>query len=97
MISKMFFSASVAMIFTVLVGTAAQFFDGIITSRFLGNEAYSSIALFGPLSGIFLMLAYFIASGNQIICSGYIGEGKKIRQTMRFPSAFWSGCWWLHF
>ena len=26
-ISKMFFSASIAMIFTVLVGTAAQFFD----------------------------------------------------------------------
>lgn len=76
-ISKMFFSASIAMIFTVLVGTAAQFFDGIITSRFLGNDAYSSIALFGPLNGIFLMLASFIASGNQIICSGYIGEGKK--------------------
>ena len=76
-ISKMFFSASVAMIFTVLVGTAAQFFDGVITSRFLGNDAYSAVALFGPLNGVFLMLASFIASGNQIICSGYIGEGKK--------------------
>lgn len=76
-ISKMFFSASIAMIFTVLVGTAAQFFDGIITSRFLGNDAYSAVALFGPLNGIFLMLASFIASGNQILCAGYIGEGKK--------------------
>lgn len=76
-ISKMFFSASTAMIFTLFVGMAAQFFDGIIASRFLGNEAYSAIALFGPLSGIFLMLASFVASGNQIICSGYIGEGKK--------------------
>lgn len=76
-ISKMFFSASIAMMFTVLVGTAAQFFDGVITSRFLGNDAYSAIALFGPLNGIFLMLAAFIASGNQIICAGYIGEGKK--------------------
>jgi Na+-driven multidrug efflux pump len=76
-ISKMFFSATVAMIFTLFVGMAAQFFDGIITSRFLGEDAYSGIALFGPLSGTFLMFAFFIASGNQIICSGYIGEGKK--------------------
>lgn len=76
-ISKMFFSSSIAMMFTVLVGTAAQFFDGVITSRFLGNDAYSAIALFGPLNGLFLMLASFIASGNQIVCSGYIGEGKK--------------------
>ena len=83
-ISKMFFSASVAMIFTVLVGTAAQFFDGIITSRFLGNDAYSAIALFGPLNGIFIMVAYFISSGNQIICSGYIGEGKKDKSNSVF-------------
>ena len=76
-ISKMFFSASIAMMFTVLVGTAAQFLDGVITSRFLGNDAYSAIALFGPLNGLFLMLASFIASGNQIVCAGYIGEGKK--------------------
>ncbi len=77
LISKMFLSASVGMIFTVLVGTATQFLDGIITSRFLGNDAYSSIALFGPLNGMFLMLACFIASGNQILCAGYIGKGKK--------------------
>lgn len=65
------------MMFTVLVGTAAQFLDGVITSRFLGNDAYSAIALFGPLNGLFLMLASFVASGNQIVCAGYIGEGKK--------------------
>ena len=76
-IPKMFFSASLAMIFTLFVGMAAQFFDGIITSRFLGNDAYSGVSLFGPINGIFLMIASFIASGNQIICSGYIGEGKK--------------------
>lgn len=90
-ISKMFFSASIAMIFTVLVGTAAQFFDGVITSRFLGNDAYSAIALFGPLNGAFLTLAYFIASGNQIICSGYIGEGKKDRANSVFSFSITAG------
>ena len=76
-ITQIFLLASIAMIFTVLVGTAAQFLDGVITSRFLGNDAYSAVSLFGPLNGTFLMLAYFIASGNQILCSGYIGEGKR--------------------
>ena len=87
-ISKMFFSASIATMFTVLVGTVAQFIDGIITSRFLGNDAYSAIALFGPLSSIFLMLAFFIASGNQIICSDYIGKGEKDKANSVFHSAF---------
>ena len=91
-ISKMFFSASIAMMFTVFVGTAAQFLDGVITSRFLGNDAYSAISLFGPLNGIFLMLASFIASGNQIVCAGYIGKGKKEQATASSPSAFWRDC-----
>ena len=54
-IPKMFFSAAAAMIFTLFVGMAAQFVDGIITSRFLGNDAYSGIVLFGPMNLIFLM------------------------------------------
>lgn len=76
-ISSMFLSASIAIIFTLFVGMAAQFFDGIITSRFLGGDAYSAIALFGPFNGIVLMIASFLSSGNQIVCSGYIGGGKK--------------------
>ena len=90
-ISKMFFSASIAMMFTVLVGTAAQFVDGIITSRFLGNDAYSAISLFGPLNGIFLMLASFLASGNQIVFAGYIGEGKKDRANSVFSFCVLAG------
>lgn len=90
-ISKMFFSASIVMIFTLFVGMAAQFFDGIITSRFLGKDAYSGIALFGPLNGMFLMLASFIASGNQIICAGYIGEGKKDKANSTFSFCILAG------
>lgn len=76
-IPKMFFSAAVAMIFTLFVGMAAQFVDGIITSRFLGNNAYSAIALFGPMNGTFLMFASLLATGNQIIFSGHLGQGKR--------------------
>lgn len=90
-ISKMFLSASIAMMFTLFVGMAAGFFDGIITSRFLGKEAYSGISLFGPLNGLFLMLASFLSSGNQILCSGCIGEGKKERANSIFNFCILAG------
>lgn len=91
LISKMFLSASAAMILTLFVGTAAGFFDGIITSRFLGKDAYSGISLFGPLNGMFLMLASFLSSGNQILCSGFIGEGKKDRANSVFSFSILAG------
>ena len=90
-ISKMFLSASIAMIFTLFVGMAAGFFDGIITSRFLGKEAYSGISLFGPLNGMFLMLASFLSSGNQILCSSFIGEGKKDKANSIFNFCILAG------
>ncbi len=76
-VSSMFMSASVAMIFTVLVGMIAQFVDGIITSRFLGGQAYSAVSLFGPINGLLVMVATFISVGNQIVASGFIGVGKR--------------------
>ena len=76
-ISSMFFSASIAMIFTMLVGMVASFLDGIITSRYLGADAYSGIALFGPINGVIMMIAAFLSTGSQIIISAYMGEGKK--------------------
>ena len=90
-ISKMFLSASIAMIFTLFVGTAAGFFDGIITSRYLGKNAYSGVSLFGPLSGMFLMLVSFLSSGNQILCSGFIGEGKKDKANSLFTFCLLAG------
>ena len=60
-ISSMFTSTAVAMIFTMLASVAAQLIDGIITSRFLGNYAYSAVSLFGPVNWFVLMLSSLLS------------------------------------
>ena len=76
-ISKMFFSAAIVMIFTQVTGVIATIIDGVITSNFLGEEAYSAVALIGPVTNIVILFATFIATGSQIVCSREIGLGKK--------------------
>ena len=42
-IAKMFLSMATAMIFTELTGVISVMVDGIVTSRFLGVDAWSSL------------------------------------------------------
>ena len=77
MISGMFFSAALAMIFTQAAGVVAVIIDGIITSRCLGENAYSAVSLLGPFTGMLLLLAGFLATGTQVVCSHMIGNGRK--------------------
>ena len=65
------------MIFSQLVGVAAVNIDGIITSRVLGSDAYSAICLLSPLISILILLAGFISTGEQIVCSQLIGKGSS--------------------
>ena len=78
-ISGMFRSTALAMIFTQLAGVVAGFIDGIITSRFLGAEAYSAVSLLGPFTGMVVLLAGFLSTGSQVICTQMIGSGNKDR------------------
>ncbi len=77
MIAGMFFSAALAIIFTQVAGVVASIIDGIITSRYLGETAYSAVSLLVPFTGILTMLAGFFATGCQVVCSQQIGNGKK--------------------
>ena len=77
MIGLMFISSSIVMILSQIIGFATIIIDGIITSRMLGNEAYSAIALIQPFVSIVLMFAGFLSVGNQIVCSKLVGKGKK--------------------
>lgn len=77
MIAGMFFSAALAIIFTQLAGVVATIIDGIITSRYLGENAYSAVSLLVPFTGTLIMLAGFFATGCQVVCSQQIGNGKK--------------------
>lgn len=76
-IPAMFFSAAIAMIFTNLVDYVSVLIDGIITSRLLGHDAYSAIALFNPLNGLLMLISNALSTGSHVIISRYVGTGDK--------------------
>ena len=73
----MFLFTALAMILTELAGVISTIIDGMITSRNLGEDAYSAISLLGPFVSILLLIAGFISTGNQIVCSRFLGKGEK--------------------
>lgn len=90
-IAKMFLSAAVAMIFTQMAGVVAGIIDGVVTSRFLGSEAYSSVSLFGPLISIIMLFASFVSTGGQIIASQRIGAGERKEANAVFAASILGG------
>ena len=90
-ISRMFLSAAVAMIFTQVAGVAAQIIDGIITSRKLGPDPFSAISLLNPFITVILLVAAFISTGNQIVCSTHVGTGHKKEANAVFSLAVVTG------
>jgi Na+-driven multidrug efflux pump/anti-sigma regulatory factor (Ser/Thr protein kinase) len=92
MIGAMFLSSAIVMILTQIIGLIAIIIDGIITSRVLGTDAYSSIDLIRPFVSVILMLAGFLSVGNQVICSRLVGEGKKSEANGNFAIAMILAC-----
>lgn len=90
-IATMFIPAAISMIFTSLARFLAGTIDGVITSKFLGSEAYSGISLFAPMVNIIILFATFIAMGCQVLCSLQIGAGKKKEANAVFSFAVISG------
>ena len=76
-IAGMFFSAALAMIFTQVAGVVAIIIDGIVTSRYLGQNAYSAVSLLGPFTNMVLLLASFLSTGSQVVCARLIGNGRR--------------------
>ena len=76
-IASMYRSTAISLIFTELTGVIAVLIDGIVTSRFLGSDAYSGISLLGPFSSMVLLIAGIFSTGCSIVCSQYVGQGRK--------------------
>lgn len=76
-VASMFLPAAIVMIFTQMTGVVANIIDGVVTSRFLGPDAYSAVSLLGPMVNIVLLLASFISIGGQIVCAHKVGTGQR--------------------
>ena len=86
-IAAMYSSTSIIMIFTSLTGVIAVLIDGIITSRFLGSDIYSGIALLRPFNSVVLVLASFLSTGCNVACSHLVGKGEKEKANATFNLA----------
>ena len=77
LIPSMFLVTALSMILTELAGVISTIIDGLITSRALGEDAYSAISLLGPFVSILLLIAGFLSTGSQVVCSKHLGKGEK--------------------
>ena len=76
-IAAMFLPVAVSMILSTLAGFLANTIDGLVTSNFLGADAFSAVSLFTPMVNVILLFTYFIAVGGQVLCSSKVGAGEK--------------------
>lgn len=90
-IAAMFLPAALVMIFTQLTGVVANIIDGMVTSRFLGSDAYSSVSLLAPMVNVILLFASFVSIGGQIVCANNIGKGKRDEANAVFSFSILSG------
>ena len=85
-IAGMFRSTALAMIATEITGVIAVFIDGIITSSFLGIDAYSGVSLLKPFTSLILLAAGMLSTGCNVLCSRLVGIGKKRGSERDFQS-----------
>lgn len=103
LISSMFLTVAIAMIFTQIIGILAVIIDGAITSRAIGVQAYSAVSLVSPIISTILLFSTFISTGSQLIISRFVGTGDKDEAISVFTfslicaavisAAFLLACW----
>lgn len=90
-ISRMFISVAVAMIFTQVVAEIAIIIDGTLTSSFVSEEAYAGISLLGPMFSTIKLFCMLISTGSQVVISKAMGKGEKEQAQSAFSFALFSG------
>lgn len=91
MIQKQFKSIVVAQIFSALAVTVCLLIDGMLTSKFLGEDAMAAFGMAGALIFLFAAIGGTIAAGAQIVSSKALGQGDAKEANASFSSAVATG------
>lgn len=75
-IKKMLRGTMVVMVVTVLSTMLGMVVDGIVTSRFLGQEYMSAYGLANPIFNLLVAINGVLAAGIQVLCAKHIGTGE---------------------
>ena len=68
-----------------VVAAVNSIIDGLITARFIGTQAMAAVGLFVPVCTI-IGISQVVSIGVQILCSKYVGNGKKENAVNLFSS-----------
>lgn len=75
-IRRLFRSSLISVIAASVAAMLGLLIDGVIIGRFLGEESMAAYGLVSPLNTLALAISSVLATGSQVVCAQYLGQGK---------------------
>lgn len=85
-ISKLFRGTVASIILATVAAMIGIVIDGVITSRFLGDDGMASYTLVMPVVNLATAFSGILATGAQVICAQHLGAGHKRRARKAFSA-----------
>lgn len=83
-ISKLFRGTVVSIILATIAAMVGIVIDGVITSRFLGENGMAAYTLVMPVVNLATAFSGILATGAQVVCAHHLGAGHKKRARKAF-------------
>ena len=88
MISRVFKSMFAVQLMTMLTGIIGSVIDGMITGKFLGQDAMAAFGFTSSISLAVAIVGSIISTGASVICGKCLGEGKLDATKRSFSVCF---------
>ena len=85
-ISKLFRGTVASIILATVAAMIGIVIDGVITSRFLGEDGMAAYTLVMPVVNLATAFSGILATGSQVICAHHLGAGRKRRARKAFTA-----------
>ena len=83
-ITKLFRGTVVSIIMATIAAMIGIVVDGVITSRFLGEDSMAAYTLVMPVVNLATAFSGILATGSQVVCAHHLGAGHKKRARKAF-------------
>ena len=85
-ISKLFRGTVASIIAATVAAMIGIVIDGVITSRFLGDDGMAAYTLVMPVVNLATAFSGILATGAQVVCAHHLGAGRKRRARKAFTA-----------
>ena len=85
-ISKLFRGTVASIILATVAAMIGIVIDGVITSRFLGEDGMAAYTLVMPVVNLATAFSGILATGAQVVCAHHLGAGRKRRARKAFTA-----------